>query len=51
MEAGNEFAHITIELILKDDKLVNLKLDACVPNTDLPRPSDDFAEMMLALLS
>ncbi len=50
-EFGDEFAQISVELVLKDDNLVSLKLDACVPNTDLPRPSDDFAEMMLALLA
>lgn len=50
-DMGYAFAQITLELLLKDDKLVNLKMDACVPNTDLPRPSDDFAEMMQALLA
>ena len=50
-DCGTEFAQVSLELLLKDDKLVNLKMDACVPNTDLPRPSDDFAEMMQALLA
>ena len=50
-EQGEEFAQISIELVLKDDKLVNLRMDARIPNTDLPRPSDDFAEMMQALLT
>jgi hypothetical protein len=50
-EGGMEFAQVTIELVLKDDKLVNLRMDAFIPNTDLPRPSDDFAELVQALLA
>lgn len=47
---GIEFAHITIELVLKNDKLVNLRMIASVPNNDMPRPTDDFTELMQALL-
>jgi hypothetical protein len=50
-EGGIEFGQVSIELVLKDDKLVNLRLDAFIPNTDLPRPSDDFAELVQALLA
>lgn len=50
-EQNNEFAQISIEMMLKDDKLVSLKIDARIPNTDLPRPSDDFSELMQALLA
>ena len=50
-EHGDEFSQITIELVLKDDKLVNLRMDTRIPNTDLPRPSDDFSEWMQALLA
>lgn len=51
IENGNEFAQVTVELTLKDDKLVSLKIDTRIPNTDLPRPSDDFSELMQALLA
>ena len=49
-EDGIEFAQVTLELILKDDKMVNLSMKAVIPNTDLPRPSEDFADLMQFLL-
>ena len=49
-EFGEEFAQVSLELILKDDKMVSLSMKACVPNTDLPRPSEDFADLMQLLL-
>ena len=49
-EFGMEFAQVTLELLLKDNKLVSLSLKACVPNTDLPRPSEDLADLMQNLL-
>ncbi len=50
-ENEGEFAAVQVELTLKDNKLVSLKMVANIPNTDLPRSSDDFAEMMQALLA
>jgi hypothetical protein len=50
-EGGIEFAQLTVTLTLKDDKLVHLGMEVFIPNTDLPRPSDDFAELMQALLA
>jgi hypothetical protein len=49
-EFGMEFAQVTLELMLKDNKMVSLSLKACVPNTDLPRPSEDLADLMQNLL-
>jgi hypothetical protein len=45
-----EFAQISIELMLKDNKLVSLCMVATVPNNDMPRPSDDFLELMQTIL-
>jgi hypothetical protein len=49
-EFGEEFAQVTLELMLKDNKMVSLSFKACVPNTDLPRPSEDLADLMQTLL-
>ena len=42
----HQFAQITIELLLKDNHLCILHLEAVVPNTDLPRPTGDFAALL-----
>jgi hypothetical protein len=46
-----QFASITIELIYKDNHLVNLRLDSVVPNTDLPRSTTDFEDLMQLVLT
>lgn len=46
---GGQFAQITIELLFKNKGLCTLRLDACIPNTDCPRPTDDFAHLIEAL--
>ena len=48
---GSVFSEITIELILKDNHLCLLRMNAHIPNTDMPRPTDDFAELMQAVLA
>jgi hypothetical protein len=50
-EGGIEFAQVTVEMMLKDDKLVSLKIDASIPNTDMPRTTDDFSDLMQAILA
>jgi hypothetical protein len=49
-DGGSEFAQISIELKLKDNKLVSLSMVSSVPNNDMPRPSDDFTELMQTIL-
>ena len=44
-----DFGKITIELLLKDNRLCTLRLEATIPDTDLPRPTDDFANLMQLL--
>lgn len=44
-----DFGQITIELLLKDDKLCSLRLEATIPDSDLPRPTDDFANLIQLL--
>jgi hypothetical protein len=44
-----DFDQITIELLLKDDKLCSLRLEATIPDSDLPRPTDDFAKLIQLL--
>jgi hypothetical protein len=44
-----DFGQITIELLLKDDRLCSLRFEATVPDTDLPRPTDDFAHLIQLL--
>jgi hypothetical protein len=48
---GMIFSEITIELILKDNHLCQLRMNACIPNTDMPRQTDDFADLMQAVLA
>lgn len=48
---GVIFSEITIELILKDNHLCQLRMNAYIPNTDMPRQTDDFAELMQAVLA
>lgn len=43
------FGQITIELLLKDNRLCALRFEATVPDTDLPRPTDDFANLIQLL--
>ena len=43
------FAQLTIELMLKDNHLVSLKLEATVPNSEMPRSANDFEELMQAM--
>ncbi len=43
------FGQITIEMLLKDDRLCALRLEATVPDSDLPRPTDDFAQLIQLL--
>ena len=43
------FEEITIEMLLKDNRLCSLHLEAKIPNTDLPRPTDDFANLIQLL--
>ena len=44
-----DFGQITIEMLLKDDRLCTLRFEATVPNTDLPRATDDFANLIQLL--
>ena len=48
---GSVFSEITIELLLKDNHLCQLRMNVCIPNTDMPRQTDDFAELMQAVLA
>jgi hypothetical protein len=48
---GVIFSEITIELILKDNHLCQLRMNAHIPNTDMPRQTSDFADLMQALLA
>jgi hypothetical protein len=48
---GSLFSEITIELILKDNHLCQLRMNAYVPNTDMPRQTGDFADLMQAILA
>ena len=43
------FGQITIEMLLKDDRLCALRFEATVPDSDLPRPTDDFAQLIQLL--
>ena len=43
------FGQITIEMLLKDNRLCTLRLEATVPDSDLPRPTDDFANLIQLL--
>ncbi len=44
-----DFGQVTIEMLLKDDKLCMLRLEATIPDSDLPRPTDDFANLIQLL--
>ncbi len=44
-----DFGRLTIELLLKDDRLCALRFEATVPDTDLPRATDDFAQLIQLL--
>jgi hypothetical protein len=46
---AGDFGQITIELLLKDDRLCSLRFEATIPDTDLPRPTDDFANLIQLL--
>jgi hypothetical protein len=48
---GSPFSEITVELILKDNHLCQLRMNAFVPNTDMPRQTGDFADLMQAILA
>jgi hypothetical protein len=48
---GSLFSEITIELILKDNHLCQLRMNAYIPNTDMPRQTSDFADLMQAILA
>jgi hypothetical protein len=48
---GSLFSEITIELILKDNHLCQLRMSAYIPNTDMPRQTSDFADLMQAILA
>jgi hypothetical protein len=48
---GVTFSEITIELLFKDNHLCLLRMNAHIPNTDMPRQTHDFAELMQALLA
>lgn len=48
---GVVFSEITIELILKDKHLCQLRMTAHIPNTDMPRQTHDFADLMQAVLA
>jgi hypothetical protein len=48
---GGHFAEIRVELLLKDNRLCQLRMDANVPNTDLPHSTDDFERLFEALLA
>jgi hypothetical protein len=48
---GSIFSEITIELILKDGHLCQLRMSATIPNTDVPRQTGDFADLMQAILA
>ncbi|MBL7814896.1 MAG: hypothetical protein JNL70_07795 [Saprospiraceae bacterium] len=43
------FDEITIELLLKDDRLCTLRLEATVLDSEMPRPTDDFAQLIQLL--
>ena len=45
----SHFGQIKIEMLLKDDRLCTLRFEATVPNTDLPRATDDFANLIQLL--
>ncbi len=49
-EEPEEFTQVILELTLKNESLVNLKVTACIPNTDFPRSTDDFVALMETLL-
>ena len=44
-----DFGQITIDMLLKDNRLCSLRFEATVPDTDLPRPTDDFAQLIQLL--
>ncbi len=44
-----DFGQITIELLLKDDRLCSLRFEAVIPDSDLPRATDDFANLIQLL--
>jgi hypothetical protein len=48
---GSLFSEITIELILKDNHLCQLRMSAFIPNTDMPRQTSDFADLMQLILA
>ncbi len=48
---GVIFSNITIELILKDNHLCQLRMNAYIPNTDMPRQTDEFFDLMQAVLA
>jgi hypothetical protein len=48
---GSLFSEITIELILKDNHLCQLRMSAYIPNTDMPRQTSDFADLMQLILA
>jgi hypothetical protein len=49
-ENNSPFAQITIELMLKDDHLTNLKIEATLQNQEKPHSTHDFSELMQSVL-
>lgn len=43
------FDQIMVELLLKDDKLCSLRLEASIIDSDMPRSTDDFANLIQLL--
>ncbi len=43
------FASLTIEMLHKNDKLVNLRMEATIPASDMPRSANDFDELMQSM--
>jgi hypothetical protein len=48
---GVVFSEISLELLLKDNHLCQLRMNVHIPNTDMPRQTSDFADLMQAILA